>query len=62
VLEEARHEGERLMEKPQAIEHPRFDGCPHCEVAPFRVLVGGLVDNVANTEFVKHASHQPEMI
>ena len=62
MLEEARHEVERLVDKPQAIEHHRFDGFPHREVAHFRVLVGGLVDDVTNTEFVKHASHKPEMI
>src|ERR671933_2153472 len=62
VLEEARYEVKRLVDKPQAIEHHRFDGFPHREVAHFRILVGGLVDNIANTEFIKHASHKSEMI
>ena len=44
------------------IEHHRFDGFPDGEVPQFRVLVGGLVDHVANTEFIKHARHKPEMI
>jgi hypothetical protein len=57
VLEEARHEGERLVDTPQFIEPHRFDRFTHGEVPQFRILLGGLVDNVANAEFVEHASH-----
>src|SRR5262252_7499189 len=41
VLEEARHEVERLIDQPQAIEYHRFDSFTHCEVAHFWVLVSG---------------------
>ena len=46
----------------QEIEHHRFDSFTYREVAHFRVVVSGLVDDVANTEFCKHASYKPEMI
>ena len=41
-------------DKPQAVEHHRFDGIPHREVAHCRVLMGGVGDDVSKTEFVKH--------
>jgi hypothetical protein len=48
ILKEAGHQVERLIDKPQAIEHYRFDRFPCREVPHLRVLSGGLVDDVAN--------------
>jgi hypothetical protein len=60
-LEAARHEAERLIEQPPAIEPHGFDGFPHREVTPCRVVLGGLVENVTQTKFVTHARHTPAM-
>ena len=62
ILEEPRDEGARLIDKPQAIEPHRFDGFTHGEVPHFRVLLGGLVDDVANAEFFKHTCNEAEVI
>jgi hypothetical protein len=62
ILEKPRDEVERLINKPQAIEHHRFDGFPHGEVPHFRVLLRGSVDDVAQAEFVEHASHKAEVV
>jgi len=51
-----------LVNKFQTIEHHRFDSFTYREVAHFRVVVSGLVDDVAKTEFCKHASYKPERI
>jgi hypothetical protein len=51
-----------LIDKPQAIEHHRFDGLPDGEVPHFRVVVGGAVENVANAEFLEHARDKAEMV
>jgi hypothetical protein len=62
ILEKPGDEVERLLNTPQAIEHHRFDGFPDSEVPQFRVLVGGSVDDVAQAEFVEHASHKTEVV
>jgi hypothetical protein len=51
-----------VIDKPQAIEHHRFDGFSHREVPHFWVLVGGVVEDGANAEFVKHASNKTEVV
>jgi hypothetical protein len=53
---------ESLIDKPQAIEHYGFDGFTHSEVAHFRVLGGRLIDDLAHTEFVEHASDKAEVV
>jgi hypothetical protein len=62
VLEDARHEGERLVDTPQAIEPPRVDRFTHGEVPHVRMLWGGLVDHVAKAEVVDHASDKAEVV
>ena len=62
ILAEPRDEGERLIDKPQAIEHHRFDGFTHGEVPHFRVLLGRAIEDVANAEFVEHASDKAEVV
>jgi hypothetical protein len=51
-----------LIDKPQAIQHHRFDGLTHREVSHFRVLVGRLIEDVANGEFVEHASDKAKVV
>jgi hypothetical protein len=51
-----------LVDKPQAIEHHGFDGLSHREVPHFRVVVGGVIEDVANAEFIEHASDKAEMV
>ena len=62
IVEESGNQRERLIDKPQAIEHHGFDRLTYREVAHFRVVVSGLVDDVAKTESCKHASYKPERI
>ena len=62
MLEEPRDEGERVMEKPQAIAHHRFDGFTPGEVPHFRVLLGRAIEDVAKAEFVAHASAKAEVV
>jgi hypothetical protein len=51
-----------LVDKSQPIEHHRFDGFPDGEVPQFRVLAGRLIEDIANAEFLKHASDKAEMV
>jgi hypothetical protein len=51
-----------LVDKPQAIEHHRFDGFPHSQVAHFGVLLGRVIEDVADAEFVKHARDKTEVV
>ena len=51
-----------MVHKAEAIEHHRFDGITGGEVPHFRVLLGGLVNDVANAEFVEHASDEAEVV
>jgi hypothetical protein len=46
------------MDKAQAVEDHGFDGFSHRQVSRLRVLVGGLIQDVANAEFVEHAGDQ----
>jgi hypothetical protein len=52
----------RLVAVVASSEHHRFDAFTHGEIPHFRVLLHGLLDNVANAEFVEHASHKAEVI
>jgi hypothetical protein len=51
-----------LVEKSQAIEHQRFDGCPDREVPHCRVLGRRLSEDVAKPEFVAQASDKAEVV
>ena len=62
MLEQPGDEVERLIDTPYAIAHPRVDGFTHGEVPQFRVLVGGVVEDVAQAECVEHASHKAEVV
>ena len=62
MLEESGDQIERLIDEPQAIEHHRFDGFPYSKVLHFGVVVGGVVKDVANAEFVEHASDKAEVV
>jgi hypothetical protein len=62
ILKKPGDKVERLIDSPQAIEHHRFDGFPDSEVPHFRILVGGVIEDVANAEFVEHASDKAEVV
>ena len=62
ILEEPGDEVEGLIDKSQPIEHHRFDGLTHREVPQFRVLLGRLIEDIANGEFVEHASDKAEVV
>jgi hypothetical protein len=62
MLEKSGDEVERLMDTPQAIEHHRVDGFSEGEVPLFRVLLGGLVEDVANAECVEHTRDKAEVV
>jgi hypothetical protein len=55
-LEEPVDQGERLIDKPQAIEHHRVDRFTNHDVPLFRVLLGRLVNNVAHSKFTQVAT------
>ena len=62
IVEELGDQIEGLIAKPQPVEDHRFDGFAHGEVTHFRILLGGLVDNVANAKFVEHACDKTKMV
>jgi hypothetical protein len=62
MLEEPGDEGERVLDKSQAIEPHGFDRFPDGEVAHFRVLLGRFVNDIAHAKFVKHARDEAEVI
>ena len=51
-----------MVDKPKTITHYRFDGLTHREIPHFWVLLGGVIEDIANGEFVKHASDQAEVV
>ena len=62
VVKEPGHQVEGLIDKAQSIEHHGL-ACFTCgQVSHFRVLLGGLIDDVANAEFIEHASDKAEMV
>jgi hypothetical protein len=62
MLEEPGDEVEGLIDTPQAIQHHRFDGLTHREVPQFRVVVGRLIEDVANGECVEHARDKAKVV
>jgi hypothetical protein len=61
VLEEARHKVERLADTPSSIAHQCVDRFTHGEVPHVRIVVGSLINHVANAECVEHASDKAEV-
>jgi hypothetical protein len=53
---------EGLLEKPQAIEQHGFDRCTSGEVAPFRIVLGRLLDAPASAERVELTSDKAEVV
>jgi hypothetical protein len=53
---------EGLIDTPQTIEHHGFDGFTDSEVAHCRVLLGRLIEDLAHTEFVEHASDKAKVV
>src|SRR5215211_8247319 len=62
VLKKQGHEIQLLVHKAQAVEDHRLDGVAHGDQAGLWVLPGGLVNDGADAEFIKHPGHQAEMI
>jgi hypothetical protein len=56
------HKVECLIDQPQAIEHHGFARFTHGEVTHFWILLGGVIEDVANAEFFTHTRDQPQMI
>jgi hypothetical protein len=46
---------------PQAMEPPGVDGFPHGQGTPFRMVVGGLIEDVAHPAFVNQARDTSQM-
>jgi hypothetical protein len=44
------------------MEHHGLDGFTHGEVVHFRVVLGHLIDDFADAEFVEHARDKAEVI
>ena len=62
VRKEARREVEHLVDQPQASEHHCLDGFTLGAASRVRVLVRGVVEDVAYAELVEHASHKAEVV
>jgi hypothetical protein len=62
IVEESGDEVEGLIDKPQAIEHHRFDCFTDRETSHFRVLLGRSIKDIPNAEFVEHASDKAEVV
>jgi hypothetical protein len=62
ILEKSGDAVEHLIDTPQAIEHHRVDGFPEGEVPLFRVWLGGMVEDVANAEFVEHPRDKAKVV
>jgi len=61
IMEEAGDQIKRMIDKPQAIEHHRFDSLLDSEVSHFWGLLGRLIENCTDTEFIEHARNKAEM-
>src|SRR5882724_4466554 len=62
ILEKLGDEVEALVHKAEAVEHHRLHRVPGGDDLHGRVLLGGLVDDVANAEFFKHTRDEAEVI
>jgi hypothetical protein len=62
IREEPGDEGEGLIDTSQPIEHHRLDGLTPREVPQCRGLLGRLIEDIANGEFVEHASDKAEVV
>lgn len=62
IVEKCGDQSARMRDTPQAIKPHRFDGLTDGEGPPCRVLFGRLGENLANAEFIAHASDQAEVV
>jgi len=62
ILEEHGDQIEGLMDKAQAVEDHGFDGFSYRQVSRLRVLLGGLIQDVANAQFGEHPGDQTSVI
>jgi hypothetical protein len=58
VLEKQGDQIEGLIDKAQTVEDHGFDGFSHGQVSRLRVFLGRLIQDVADAQFVEHASDQ----
>jgi hypothetical protein len=54
ILKKMRHEGELLVDEAQAVEDHRLDRMAGGDNPHFRVLLGGLINDLSDAEFFKH--------
>jgi hypothetical protein len=54
ILEEHGHQIEGVIDKAQTVEDHGFDGFSHDQVSRLRVLLGGLIQDVADAQLVEH--------
>ena len=62
MREKMGHEGERVVEKAQTVEHHGFDRMASRHNAPCRVLLRRLVDDLGDAEFFTHACDKAKVI
>jgi hypothetical protein len=53
---------ELLVHKAQSVEDHCLDGMTHGDKPGLWVVLGGLVNDVGNPEFIEHPGHEPEMV
>ena len=61
-MEEPGNQVKGLTHKPQAIKPHRFDGFTDGEVSHLWVVLGRLIDDVPNAQFVKHAGDKASVV
>jgi hypothetical protein len=62
ILKKMWHEVELLVDEAQAIEDHGLDGIACGHQAHFRVLLSGLINDLGDAEFFKHARNQAKVI
>jgi hypothetical protein len=62
MVEKMGHEGELLIEKAEAVAHPRFDRMAGGHNPHGRVLLGGSINDVSDAKCFKHSGDQTQGI
>ena len=62
MLEKMGDEGALVVEKAEAVEHHGFDGMAGSHHPPFRVLLGGAIDDCSDAECFTHARDQTQVL
>jgi hypothetical protein len=62
MLEKMGDEIELVVEKAETIEHHGFDRRAGGHNPPFRVLLGGAINDFRDTQFLKHPRDQTQVI